>query len=151
MSNTMILKITRRGCKYPVVQISRKEKDLLAWDVAFPAATPMYCLAMTPKWRVYAICKTCKKWIMALSSSMAMYSVMRDIHNTRRVPLERRLLIYKSIDFRTMGLWKWITIFIALYDWICTYFCTHWLPSSCNYPGGGASSMEKYISILIEQ
>ena len=43
----MILKFTKRSWKYHVVQISRKEKDLLAWEVTFSAATPLHCLAMT--------------------------------------------------------------------------------------------------------
>ena len=34
--------------------------------------------------------KTCKKWDMTLSPSMAMYSVMRDSHDARMVPMERR-------------------------------------------------------------
>ena len=33
--------------------------------------------------------KTCKKWDMTLSSSMAMHSVMRDIHDAQRVSMER--------------------------------------------------------------
>ena len=32
------------------------------------------------QWGFYPIVKTCKKWVMTLSSSMAMYSVMRDIY-----------------------------------------------------------------------
>ena len=35
------------------------------------------------------ITKTWKKWVMTLSSSMAMYSVMRDIPDARKVPMER--------------------------------------------------------------
>ena len=31
----------------------------------------------------------CQKWDMTLSSSMAMYSVMRDIYDARMVPMER--------------------------------------------------------------
>ena len=35
------------------------------------------------QWCFYPIVKTCKKWVMTLSSSMAMYSVMRDIPDAR--------------------------------------------------------------------
>ena len=73
------------------------------------------------QWRFYPIVKTCKKWVMTLSSSMAMYSVMRDIPDARKVPIERgwvalllicHMQIFKSFDFRTMGLWIWITFFL---------------------------------------
>ena len=62
----------------------------------------------------YQIHKTCKKWKITLSS-MAMYSVMRDIHDARRVPI-RHIQLFKSADFRTMGHWKFITFcWYALY------------------------------------
>ena len=48
---------------------------------------PRHCIVW--QWRFYPIRKTCKKWKMTLSSSMTMYSVMHDIHNARRVPVER--------------------------------------------------------------
>ena len=41
------------------------------------------------QWRFYPIRKTCKKWKLTLSSSMAMYSVMYDIYDARMVPVER--------------------------------------------------------------
>ena len=62
-----------------------------------------------------------KNWIMILSSSMAMYSVMRDYTwykkgtNGKRMSCSLLIChmqkIFKLIDFRTMGLWKWITFF----------------------------------------
>ena len=73
------------------------------------------------QWGFYPIVKTCKKWVMTLSSSMAMYSVMRDIPDARKVPIERgwvalspicHMQIFKSFDFRTMGLWIWITFIL---------------------------------------
>ena len=63
----------------------QKRNDQLAWDVTISAATQLHCLAMT----LFPIHKTCKKWKLTLSSSMAMYSVMRDIHDARRIPMER--------------------------------------------------------------
>ena len=72
-------------------------------------------------WGFYPIHKTCRKWDMTLSSSMSVYSVMHDIYDSRRVPMERwwvallivicHMQIFKSIYFSTMGLWKWITFF----------------------------------------
>ena len=41
------------------------------------------------QWGFYPIVKTCKKWVMTLSSSMAMYLVMHDILDARKVPIER--------------------------------------------------------------
>ena len=81
------------------------------------------------QWRFYPIRKTCKKWKLTLSSSMAMYSVMRDIYDARRVPMERewvalylcRMQIFKSIAFRTTGLWKWIT-----FTWYTLYWTLIW-------------------------
>ena len=67
------------------------------------------------------ILKTCKKWDMILSSSMAMYmySVKRDIHDARRVYTNGKRMscsllighmqIIKLIDLKTMSIWKWIT------------------------------------------
>ena len=46
------------------------------------------------QWGFYPIVKTCKKWVMTLSSSMAMYSVMRDIPDARKVPIERRVALH---------------------------------------------------------
>ena len=64
----------------------------------------------------HPITKTCKKWDMTLSSSMAMCSAMRDIHDAIRVPTKKscslligHMQIFKLIDFRTMGRWIWIT------------------------------------------
>ena len=76
---------------------------------------------------------------MTLSSSMAMYSVMRDNHDTNGTNGKRmscslltcHMQIFRSIYFRTMGLWIWITFFLyALYsqDFIIYSY------SSCNVP-----------------
>ena len=54
------------------------------------------------QWGFYPIVKTCKKWVMTLSSSMAMYSVMRDIPDARKVPIERgwvALRLYATCKF----------------------------------------------------
>ena len=52
-----------------------EKKWSLAWDEIISAATPLHYLAMM----LSSNYQTCKKWIMTLSSSMAMYSLMRDI------------------------------------------------------------------------
>ena len=49
--------------------------------------------------------KLCKKWVMTLSSSMAMYSVMRDIPDARNVPMERgwvALYLYATCKFSNL-------------------------------------------------
>ena len=81
----MILQITRKRCKHLVVQISRKE--MINWHEMWQSLQRYNCIVW--HWRFYPIRKTCKKWKLTLSSSMAMYSVMRDIHDARRVPMER--------------------------------------------------------------
>ena len=51
------------------------------------------------------ITKTCQKWVMTLSSSMAMYSVMRDIPDARKVPMERgwvALYLYATCKFSNL-------------------------------------------------
>ena len=51
------------------------------------------------------ITKTCKKWVMTLSSSMAMYSFMRDIPDARKVPMERgwvALYLYATCKFSNL-------------------------------------------------
>ena len=84
-----ILNITGRSCKYLAVPISRKE--MITWHemkVMKQSQQSHHCIVW--QWRSYPICKICKTWKMTLSSSMAMYSVMRDIHDARVVSMERR-------------------------------------------------------------
>ena len=114
----MILKITRRSCKHLVVEIFRKE--MITCHEMWQSLQPHHCTVW--QWRFYQICKTCKKWDMTLSSWMAMNSVMHDRHDARMVPIERRwvalyfnichMQIFKLIDIKTMGLWKWITFIL---------------------------------------
>ena len=81
----MILKITRRSCKHLVVQISRK--DMITWHEMWQSLQPHHCIVW--RWSFYQIRKTCK---ITLPSSMAMYSVMRDIHDARMVLMERKII-----------------------------------------------------------
>ena len=84
-------------------------------DVTISAAIQLHCLAMT----LLSNSQNLQKWKLTLSSSMAMYSVMRDIYDARRVPMERewvalylcRMQIFKSIAFRTTGLWNGLPLF----------------------------------------
>ena len=112
----VILRITRRSCKHLVVQISSKE--IITWHEMWQSLQPHHCIVW--QWGFYPIHKTCKKWDMTLSSSMAMYSVMHDIiwckKGTNGKTMSCSLLvchmqIFKSTDLRTIGLWKWITFF----------------------------------------
>ena len=88
----------------------------------------------------FPIIKTCKKWDMTLSSSMAMYSVMRDLHDAKRIPMERgSVALYlqatckysNELTFRTMGLWIWITFFL----WIRTVYMQQWKYPHESLPG----------------
>ena len=66
------------------------------WIAMLPAFTAVF----HPNWS-----KTCKKWVMTLSSSMAMYSVMRDIPDARKVPMERgwvALYLYATCKFSNL-------------------------------------------------
>ena len=70
-------------------QISRKE--MINWHEMWQSLQRCDCIVW--QWRFYPIRKTCKNWKLTLSSLMAMYSVMRDIHDARRLPMERRWVV----------------------------------------------------------
>ena len=62
-------------------------KEMITWHEMRQFQQPHHYTVC--QWRFYPIVKTCKKWVMTLSSSMAMYSAMRDIPDARKVPTER--------------------------------------------------------------
>ena len=100
----------------------QKGNDHLAWDVAISAATPLHCLAM----RLYP----CKKWDMTWSSSMAMYSVMHDIHDARRVLMERgwvALYLYATCKYSNhLTLEQWAFEYgLPFFYTHCTYTVVH--------------------------
>ena len=66
---------------------SNFQNRMINWHEMWQSLQRYNCIVW--QWRFYPIRKTCKKWKLTLSSSMGMYSVMRDIHDTRRVPMER--------------------------------------------------------------
>ena len=127
----MILKITRRSWKYPVVQISRREKDLLAWDVTFSAATPLHCLAMIRLSNSQNLQKVDNDIVIFNGNILghAWHTWYKKGTNGKRMScslLICHMRIFKLIDFRTMGLCKWITFFLyALYnsEVECTGMC----------------------------
>ena len=116
----------------------QKGNDHLAWDVAISAATPLHCLAMR-----------------FLSDSQNLQKVGNDIgilngnvlshtwhtwckNGTNGKRMSCSLLvchrrIFKLIDFRTTGLWKWITFFFDTHCTCNTYFWsdTHCIVSLC--------------------
>ena len=63
------------------------ERKIITWHEMWQSLQPHHCIVW--QWRVHHIRKTCKTWKLTLSSSMASYSVMHDIHDARRVPMER--------------------------------------------------------------
>ena len=95
-----IFKSTRRSCKYLAIQNFPERK----WSPHLPGMrwdnfSSHYTVC---QWGFYPIVKTCKMWVMTLSSSMAMYSVMRDIPDARKVPIERgwvALHLYATCKF----------------------------------------------------
>ena len=122
----MILKITRRSCKYLVVEIFRREMITCMWQ----SLQPHHCTVW--QWRFYQIRKTCKKWDMTLSSWMAMNSVMHDRpwckNGTNGKSMSCSLLIchvqiFELIDIRTMGHWKWIFYILIRAVYVCTWPC----------------------------
>ena len=81
-----------------LLQFSRKE--MITWHEMRQLQQPHHYTVW--QWRFYPIVQTCKKWVMTLSSSMAMYSVMRDIPDARNVPMERgwvALYLYATRTF----------------------------------------------------
>ena len=87
-------------------KFSRKEMiTLFTWHEMRQFQQPHHYTVC--QWGFYPIVKTCKKWVMTLSSSMAMYSVMRDIPDARKrmscsSPI-CHMQSFKSFDFRTNG------------------------------------------------
>ena len=69
-----------------LLQFSRKE--MITWHEMRQFQQPHHYTVW--QWRFYPIVQTCKTWVMTLTSSIAMYSVMRDIPDARNVPIERR-------------------------------------------------------------
>ena len=103
-----ILKSTRRSCKHLAIQnFSRKEMiTSFTWHEMRQFQQPHHYTVC--QWGFYPIVKTCKNWVMTLSSSMAMYSVMRDIPDARKGTNRKRMScsspichmhIFKSFDF----------------------------------------------------
>ena len=81
-----------------LLQFSRKE--MITWHEMRQFQQPHHYTVW--QWRFYPIVQTCKKWVMTLSSSMAMYSVMRDIPDARNVPMEKEwvaLYLYATGKF----------------------------------------------------
>ena len=77
------------------------------------------------QWRFYPIVKTWKKWVMTLSSSMAMYSAMRDIPDARNVPMERgwvALYLYATCKFSNqLTLEQWAFEYGLPFFWYALY------------------------------
>ena len=119
----------------------QKRNDQLAWAVTISAAIQLHCMAMTLN---YPISKICTKWKLTLSSSMAMYSVMRDIYDARRVPMEKGwVAVYlhyvtcKYSNQLTLEQWAfenelplfWYTLYIAFKLIIVMWCCIE--PGPC--------------------
>ena len=117
-----ILNITRRSCKYLDVPISRKE--VITSHEMKQSQQPHHCIVWQRRF-----CKTCKKWKMTLSSSMAMYSIIRDIHDARRVPMERgwvALYLYDTQKYSNqLTLEQWAFEYGLPFFWYALYkmFC----------------------------
>ena len=85
MSNTAERSSRAQGEVARTLVFSRKE--MITWHEMRQFQQPHHYTVC--QWGFYPIVKTCKKWVMTLSSSMAMYSVMCDIPDVRKVPIER--------------------------------------------------------------
>ena len=130
----MIVKITRRSCKYLLVHILRKENYHLAWYVTISAATPLHCLAMTRLSKSQNLQKV-ENYIVIFNGNVlghAWHTWCKKGTNGKRMScslLIWHIQILKLIKFRTMGLWKLITFFwYALYikdRW--KYFCHRYI------------------------
>ena len=97
-----ILKSTRRSCKHLAIQKFPERKwsphsPGMRWDNFSSHTITLFVNAA-----FIQLSKLCKKWVMTLSSSMVMYSVMRDIPDARKVPIERgwvALHLYATCKF----------------------------------------------------
>ena len=104
-----------------LLQLSRKE--MITWHEMRQFQQPHHYTVW--QWRFYPIVQTCKKWVMTLSSSMAMYSVMRDIPDARNVPMERgwvALYLYATRKFSNqLTLEQWAYEYGLPFFWYALY------------------------------
>ena len=121
-----ILKSTRRSCKHRVITIFQKGNDHLAWDETISGATPLHCLAMT----LLSNCPNLQKVghdIVIFNGNVlghAWHTWCKKYTNGKRMSCSLLIChtqIFKSIVFRTMGLWIWITFFFD------THCITWWI------------------------
>ena len=105
-------------------------KEMITWHEMRQFQQPHHYTVW--QWRFYPIIKTCKKWVMTLSSSMAMYSVMRDIPDATKVPMKRRwvaLYLYATGKFSNqLNLEQWA------FEYGLPFFDTHCISISQHYP-----------------
>ena len=72
------------------------------------------------------ITKACKKWVMTLSSSVAMYSVMRDKPDARKVPMEGGWVILYL--YATCKLSNLLTLEQWAFEYGLPFLDTHCIP-----------------------
>ena len=119
-----ILKSTRRSCKYLAIQ---NHLIHLAWDETISAATPLHCLSMG----LLSNCQNLQKVghdIVIFNGNVlghAWHTWCKKGTNRKRMSCSSpicHMQIFKSFDFRTMGLWIWITfILIRTVQSLCWY------------------------------
>ena len=100
----------------------QKGNDHLAWDETISAATPLHCLSMA----LLSNCQNLQKVghdIVIFNGNVlghAWHTWCKKGTNRKRMSCSSlicHMQIFKSFDFRTMGLWIWITFFLyALYN-----------------------------------
>ena len=113
----MILQITRKRCKHLVVQIPEIRNDQLAWDVTISAAIQLHCLAMTLLPNSQNLQKVETDIVIFNGNVLghAWHTWCKKGTNGKKMScslLICHMQIFNSIDFRTMGLWKWITFIL---------------------------------------
>ena len=130
MSNTPERSSRAQGEVASTLLFKFSRKEMITWHEMRQFQQPHHYTVW--QWRFYPIVQTCKKWVMTLSSSMAMYSVMRDIPDARNVPMERgwvALYLYATCTFSnklTLEQWAFeygLPFFLyALYTTFCALY-----------------------------
>ena len=115
----MIIKIYKEKMQAPCSNF-QKGNDHLAWVAKSSAASPLHCLAMTLLANSQNVQKVDNDIVIFNGNLLGQAWHTWCKKGTNRKKMSCSLLIChiqicKSIDFRTMCLWKWITFFFNMH------------------------------------
>ena len=132
MSNMTEWSSRSRGEVASTLLLKLSERKMITWHEMWQSLQPHHCIVW--QWHVFPNRKTFKKWkndIVIFNGNVlghAWHTWCKKGTNGKRmscslkyVPCMCHMCIFKISDFRTMGLWKWITFF----DMHCTWNLVH--------------------------